>query len=154
VDEFRKDKAGPNKVDEELILDAPVVDRTVYCPASIVDVAELLSEHDSVQPAPEPVRAGPDIVSDKVVKLAITLNDIPVDWIVSIAEADESVSEHDSVLATPVVCARLDEVEVSHRSPLGEENSTLTEGVEEIEEIDDAVKPDWATSAEVTFGNI
>lgn len=42
-------------VDEELELDTPVIDMRLDCPASTVDGAELLSEHDSVQTTSEVV---------------------------------------------------------------------------------------------------
>jgi hypothetical protein len=110
VVEFRNFKGEMNEDDEELMVNDPVVDTTVCCPASIVDVAELFSEHDSVQATSEVVRAGQGIVRDEVVKLAVTLSDIAVNCRASIAEVDESVSEHDSVQATLLVWARLDEV--------------------------------------------
>jgi hypothetical protein len=130
VVEFRNDKGEMNEVDEELMVNDPVVDMAVCCPASIVDVAELFSEHDPVQATSEVVRAGHGIVSDDAVKLAVTLNDIAVNCRASIAEADESVSEHDSVQAALLVLARLDEVEVSDWSLLEEEDSAPTEEVE------------------------
>jgi hypothetical protein len=130
VVEFRSDKGELNEVDEELMVNDPVVDMTVYCPASIVDVAEPPSEYDSVQATSEAVRAGQGIVSDEVVKLAVTLNDIAVNCRASIAEVDESVSEHDSVQAALLVWARLDEIEVRDWSPLEEEDSAPTEEVE------------------------
>lgn len=53
--EFKNDRIELYEVDEEMKLDVPVIDMTVDCPASIVDVANSSSEHDSVQTTSEVV---------------------------------------------------------------------------------------------------
>lgn len=78
-------------------------------------------------------------MSDEVVKLAVALNVITVDCRARIAEVDESVSERDSVQATPVAWARFDEAEVNSWNPLEED---ATAPFEEVEDIGNAVKPD------------
>jgi hypothetical protein len=143
---FRSDKVELYEVDGELELDVPVIDieLTAGCPASIVDVAELSSEHDSVQAASEVLCAGIDAVSDEMLKLEVRLDDVVVDCRASIAEVDESAQ------AAPVLWLTLDEVEMSDVTPLEIEVAPLAQ---KVDVVGNAVKPDFATISEVTFGN-
>jgi len=66
VVEFRSDKGELDEGNGKLELDVPVIDMTVYCPASVVDVADSSSEHDSVQAASEVVCARVGAVSNDI----------------------------------------------------------------------------------------
>jgi hypothetical protein len=112
---------------------------TVGFPAFMVDVAEFSLEHDSVQASSEVVGAGTEVVIVGAAKLLVTLDGMTVDRRSPIAEASESVSEYDSVQGASVVWARLDNAEVSSRSPPEERASAVND---ELEEVSDAVKPD------------